>query len=299
MSTTKKLHERKLIQPPDFVVSQLQYETLVGSITYGVSTDTSDIDTYGFCIPRKEMVFPHLAGEILGFGRQLKRFDQFIGNGVCREDNGKVYDLTIYSIIKFFQLCMDNNPNMIDCLFTATNYITHMTKVGQMVREARKDFLHKGAWHKFKGYAYSQMNKAFNKTPIGKRVEIVNKYGYDIKFAYHIVRLLGEVEQILSEGDMDLLRNREQLKSIRRGEWSEADIRGFFERKEKELESLYLSSKLRHSPDEDKIKKLLINCLEEHFGSLEKCVVDGNKERDALNKVHDILIQYYSEKSYL
>jgi hypothetical protein len=28
-----------------------------------------------------------------------------------------------------------------------------------MVRDARKMFLHKGSWHKFKGYAYSQISK--------------------------------------------------------------------------------------------------------------------------------------------
>jgi hypothetical protein len=30
-----------------------------------------------------------------------------------------------------------------------------------------------------------------------------------VKFAYHVVRLIGEVEQILTEGDIDLRRNRE------------------------------------------------------------------------------------------
>ena len=29
--------------------------------------------------------------------------------------------------------------------------------VGNLVREKRKLFLHKGAWPKFKGYAYSQL----------------------------------------------------------------------------------------------------------------------------------------------
>jgi uncharacterized protein len=38
----------------------------------------------------------------------------------------------------------------------------------------------------------------------GKRREIIDKYGYDEKFAYHVVRLLNEAEQILTENDLDL-----------------------------------------------------------------------------------------------
>src|SRR5262245_33141698 len=50
------------------------YETIMGSVAYGVSDDTSDFDTLGFCIPPKDTLFSHLAGEIEGFGRQKKRF---------------------------------------------------------------------------------------------------------------------------------------------------------------------------------------------------------------------------------
>ena len=42
-----------------------------------------------------------------------------------------------------------------------------------------------------------------------------------------------------------------------------------FQDKEKGLEEAYLSSKLQHSPDEEKIKKILLECLEEYYGSLE------------------------------
>lgn len=106
-----------------------------------------------------------------------------------------------------------------------------------------------------------------------KRIKLIEKFDYDVKFAYHVVRLLDEVEQILVEGDLDLERNREQLKSIRRGEWKLEDIEEYFQAKEKELESVYLTSKLPHSPDEDAVKALLMNCLEEHYGSLSNAIV--------------------------
>lgn len=294
MSTVQKLTERGLVKPPKFLPNNIHYETVMGSVAYGVSSDTSDMDLYGFCVPEKDMVFPHLRGEILGFGRQIQRFEQWQEHHVLDKDalggKGRTYDLTIYSIVKYFQLCLENNPNMIDSLFTPQTCVLHCTQIGGMVRENRRLFLHKGAWHKFKGYAYSQVHKMNSKQePEGKRKDLVDEFGFDVKYAYHVVRLLDEVEQILTEGDIDLQRNREQLKSIRRGEWTQEAIVVYFERKEKELETLYMSSKLRHSPDEGKIKQLLMDCLEQHYGSLSDCVVDVDAVSQALRDIQAIL----------
>jgi hypothetical protein len=66
-STLKTLTDKGLIQPPKWLPDNVHYETMMGSVAYGVSGDTSDVDIYGFAIPPKEMVFPHLAGEIEGF----------------------------------------------------------------------------------------------------------------------------------------------------------------------------------------------------------------------------------------
>ncbi|KAF0249095.1 MAG: nucleotidyltransferase [bacterium] len=293
MSTTRRLKEAGLIHPPSFVPHNIHYETIMGSVAYGVSSDTSDMDVYGFCIPPKDMIFPHLAGEILGFGSQIKRFEQYQEHHILDKSalagSGRTYDITIYSIIKYVQLCMENNPNMIDSLFTPANCVLHITKVGNMVRESRHMFLHKGSWHKFKGYAYSQLHKMTTKNPVGHRVEIREAYGFDVKFAYHVVRLLNEVEQILIEGDIDLQRNREQLKSIRRGEWKEEEIREYFANKERDLEKLYVESKLPHSPDEAKIKKLLLECLEEHYGNLEDCIINPDAAISALREIQTAL----------
>jgi predicted nucleotidyltransferase len=242
----------------------------MGSQAYGVNTDDSDLDVYGFCIPPKDLVFPHLAGEIPGFGQQVQRFEQWSEHHV-RDPNKKVeYDFAVFSIVKYVQLCMENNPNMIDSLFTSRQCVIHSTPVSEHLRENRKLFLHKGSWHKFKGYAYAQMAKIRNKVNASneKRAETIAKHGYDLKFAYHIVRLLNEVEQILVEGDLDLQRNRAQLKEIRRGEWSLEQVENYFESKEKLLEATYAASKLPHGPDEAVIKKILLECMELHYGDL-------------------------------
>ena len=289
-STLGRLVDRGLACPPRWLAGNVQFETIMGSVAYGVSSDTSDMDVYGWAIPPRDEVFPHLRGEILGFDRPRPRFEVYQEHHLHDADalggKGRLYDLTIFGIVKFFALAMDNNPNVIDSLFTTTECVLHATRVGNLVREHRRLFLHKGAWAKFKGYAYSQLHKIAIKQPRGKRAELVAAHGFDTKFAYHVVRLIGEVEQILQTGDIDLQRDRELLKAIRRGEWTEARLRSWFAAREGQLEAIHAASTLRPTPDEVGIKALLLQCLEEHYGSLSACVVEPDRPVVALRNIH-------------
>ena len=64
---------------------------------------------------------------------------------------------------------MENNPNMIDSSLTPERCVIHATELGEMVQSHRKLFLHKGSWPKFKGHAYSQMQKIIEKRGGEKR----------------------------------------------------------------------------------------------------------------------------------
>jgi uncharacterized protein len=151
-------------------------------------------------------------------------------------------------------------------------------------------FLHKGAWHKFKGYAYAQLHKIDVKTPEpgSKRSADIAKFGYDVKFAYHIVRLLDEADQILTLGDLDLTRDAERMKAIRRGEWTLGQLKEFFARRERELESAHAACKLPDGPNETKVKELLLTCLEQHYGSLAGAIETPGRERALLAEIKAI-----------
>lgn len=280
---------RGLIRPPAFLPSNMLYETRMGSTAYGVSTETSDCDIYGVAIPPRDHMFPHLAGEIAGFGTPAARFEIFQQHHVRDADasggKGCEYDFNIYSLPRYFSLCMECNPNLIDSLFTAQECITHLTRVGSMIRERRTLFLHKGVWVRFKSYAYSQLHKMQSMNPQGKRAELRDQFGFDVKFAYHVVRLLYECEQLLMHGDLDLRRDREHLKAIRRGEVTEADIRAWAADKEKQLETLYLQSRLPDRPDQAAIRRLLVECIEEHYGCLDQIIPQPDAAVDALRDI--------------
>lgn len=90
---------------------------------------------------------------------------------------------------------------------------------------------------------------------------------------------------ILVEQDIDLQRNNDQLKAIRRGEWTEERLREWCAEKEAHLERAYAESTLRAAPDEPKIKALLLAALEDHYGSLEGCLVDPDRAIIALRNI--------------
>lgn len=280
----QQLHDKGLIKPPKFLLTNTVYLTVMGSVAYGVSSDSSDYDVYGVAIPPKTTLFPHLAGVIPGFGYQGERFDQWQQHHIVDPSalggHGREYDFQLFNIVKYFQLAMDNNPNIIDSLFTPVTCVLHSTGVGNLMREHRRLFLHKGCWSKLRGYAFSQLHKMQTKDPQGKRKELRDAHGFDSKYGYHLVRLLLEAEQILETGDLDLQKDNEFLKAIRRGEYGEEQIREFFARKEKALDELHARSTLRAAPDEPALKRLLLNCLEEHYGNLKDAVVEvGKAER--------------------
>lgn len=280
----KLVKHNSLAKPPVWLPDSLCYVVDMGSHAYGCHTEKSDFDIYGFCIPEKSIVFPHLAGEILGFGTEKKRFEQWQAHHMKMPDGNIDYDVQIYSIIKYFHLCMTNNPNMLDSLFVPDRCIRYINNIGKLVRENRHKFLHRGCYHKFKGYAYSQLHKMKTKSydDDSSRRWMIEQFGYDTKYSSHLVRLALECEQILTECDLDIERNRELLKTIRRGDWTEEQVYQWFGEKDKQLDDLYHKSPLPYSPDESFLRSLLTECL--HAWYNEK-IIDVDTERVAQDEL--------------
>ncbi len=341
-SVFDQLYSRGLLRtPPVFLKNNIHYEVMTGSIAYGCNTDYSDIDVYGFGIPAKDLIFPHSAGYIPGFDTNTPKFNQFSQHHIKDKEANREYDISIYNIVNFFKLTMECNPNMVDVLFVPRNCVLFSTEIGEHVRSNRRLFLHKGAFHKFRGYAASQLHKmkskkikefikicnalqlsydvtieelnhvmetgtaTMNKTDVavvvnlikqvdkdGKRTNRINsiaKHGFDVKFGYHLVRLVNECQQILEMGDLDIQRDREIYKAIRRGDWTEDQVVDYFGRHDNSLKDLYDNSKLAHSPNVNKIRSLLLECLEMHFGSLDKVVQSMDRYEMAIRDIKTIV----------
>jgi predicted nucleotidyltransferase len=158
----KELEDKGLVKIPSWMSSNTSYLTIMGSIAYGVAEDTSDFDCYGYCIPPKSDLFPYHeklylfdnTEDVFKGYQEHHIFDQQALGG-----KGRNYDFTIYSIVRYFDLCAGSNPNMVDSLFVPQNCILHATAISELVRDHRKMFLSKDIWKKYKGYAYSTLSK--------------------------------------------------------------------------------------------------------------------------------------------
>ena len=288
-NVVKELYDKGLIQPPKWLHTNTIYLTITGSTAYGAADSSvkSDMDIYGICIPPKQDVFPYQT-KIYGFD-SVNPFEQYQKAHIF--DNDKEYDINVYSIVKFFKLLLENNPSCMETLFVPQECILHTTQVGQLIRENRKLFLHKGCWAKYKGYAYSMLHKMQSKTPQkdSKRYALREKFGFDVKFAMHVCRLLEYAEQILTKGDLDLRNNKEQLKAIRRGEMSVEEIISWASKKEAQLEELYHKSDLPAGPNVDMVRGVLIECLKIHYGPLDAIIQNPDLYSLTLIKVKEII----------
>lgn len=253
------LAARNLISPPPWLPQQPVYLTVMGSHAYGMATEASDTDVYGFVVPPRELLFPK---EIPGFGTGQPRFNQWQQTAV--QIDGKEHDFQVFNIVKYAQLCMENNPNMLDSLFTPDECVLQSSPASDLLRRNRRVFLHKGCKFKFMGYAMSQMHKIGLKTPEtgSRRAESIAQHGYDVKYAVHLVRLVKQCEQLLTEGDMDIRRHAGFLREIRGGLWTEQQLRDWFAAEDAKMTRLYGECEcLPHGPNEPAIRDLLLECI--------------------------------------
>jgi predicted nucleotidyltransferase len=224
------LSKKGLVSLPREVKDGLVYEVITGSESYGIAdtSQNSDTDLVAVCIPSKLQTFPYLKGEIQGFGKQTVPFTTWQKHHILDKDDNKEYDLTAHGIVKFFNMLLNNNPNILDVLFCHRSSVVFSTQLSELIRENRKLFLSKLSHKSCVGYAYSQLHKIKTKKPLpeSKRYESYVKVGYDTKYATHLCRLVLQCEQILMEHDLDIQRNREFLKHIRKGEWTLSQVTG-------------------------------------------------------------------------
>ena len=119
------------------------YKVISGSKMYGFSTENSDTDISGICVPYPKYYLGCAA-----------RFEQL-------ED--KPNNTVIFGIEKFLRLAVGCNPNVIEILFIEKpEHILLNTKWGRLIRDNRNLFLSAKAKFTFSGFAISQLHRIKN-----------------------------------------------------------------------------------------------------------------------------------------
>lgn len=94
-----------------------------------------------------------------------------------------------------------------------------------------------------------------NRNPYRHDLEM--KYGFDVKHAQHLIRLMRMCKEILTTGEVLVERpDAEELLDIKRGKWSYQELINWAEDMDASLEELYKTSTLQKEPDRNAIDLL-------------------------------------------
>jgi predicted nucleotidyltransferase len=99
-----------------------------------------------------------------------------------------------------------------------------------------------------------------------KRAALEEQFSFDTKHAMHLVRLLRMGREILSGEGVKVKRDdRDELLSIRNGEWSYEKLIEYTEATMQEIDAIYESSPLPHSADIKRINDLMLSIYRDYW----------------------------------
>jgi predicted nucleotidyltransferase len=237
--------------------------TQVGSGLHGVTiAGTDDRDEMGICIEPPECVIG------------LKQFEQYIFRTQPeghRSGAGDL-DLIVYSLRKFATLAAAGNPTILMPLFAPESEIVVINAAGEDLRGMRELFLSQQAGERFLGYLRSQRNKMVGGSGHTNRPELIEKYGFDAKHAYHALRLAIQGAELMSTGSITLpmtAEHREFLLAVRTGGYTKDEVIARLDDFEHALVRATEDSRLPERPDHDAIDAWLVRTHREWWEAKE------------------------------
>lgn len=177
------------------------------------------------------------------------------------------WDVVGYEIRKYFRLLLKNNPNVMGLLWLRPEHYLIVRPEGKRILENRNLFSSKQAYKSFTGYAWGQLHRmtAFQQYEgyMGmKRKALVDKYGYDVKNAAHLIRLLKMGVEFLTSGELEVFRHdNNMLIEIKMGKWPLHRVQEEASRLFALADEANLKSPLPLHPDYKKAEELLIDIL--------------------------------------
>jgi predicted nucleotidyltransferase len=230
-------------------------EAVVGSTVHGTSVNDGleDLDLMAIVIEESSAV--------LGFNQTDTWTMRTKPEGV-RSEAGDV-DWVGYGLRKYLKLALKGNPSVLIPLFAPYEHVKIRTHEGYELQQLVPDIISQTCIAPFRGYMHQQMERLFglrgqkNVT----RPELVEKFGYDTKYAAHIVRLGLQGAELLQTGRLTLpMRDaeRELCFGIRAGKFTLTAIKGIINETQEKLQQAIAETKLPKEPNTKKVEDWMI-----------------------------------------
>jgi predicted nucleotidyltransferase len=230
---------------------------LVGSTVHGLNVNDGieDRDEMGVCVE------PFEAAMSL-----REPFAQFIyrsaaereGRQDARSSAGDL-DLTIYSLRKWTRLALKGNPTILLLLFTPDDQLVTCDALGTELRALAPAIVSRRAQGPYLGYLKAQKQRLTGERGQKRvhRPELEAMYGFDTKYAMHMLRLGFQGVELLTTGRLSLpMREPERsfLLDVRLGRVSEEVCLIRAGELELQLTDLATTSPLPAEPDEARVQ---------------------------------------------
>lgn len=237
---------------------------VVGSEVHGIAVaGQGDRDEMGVCVEPPETV----AG--------LSRFEHYTFR---TQPDGATsgpgdLDLVVYGLRKFARLAASGNPTVLLPLFVPEEFVCYADDLGRELRANRHLFLSRQAGARFRGYLESQRRGLMGLRSGGSRnqgrADLRERYGFDAKFAAHMVRLGLQGAELLRTGEIALPMaepDRTWLWELRQGRHTKQEALDRAAELEAEISSLMATSPLPERPDAAALDAWLVDAHRRHWG---------------------------------
>lgn len=231
---------------------------VVGSTIHGLNVQDGieDRDEMGVCIEDY--------GAALGLSAP---FEQYIYRSAAEREGqhnaksqGGDLDLIVYSLRKYLRLALKGNPTVLTLLFAE---IIEGDARGSKLQELAPLIVSRKAGGAFLGYLQAQRQRLTGERGQKdvNRPELVAKYGFDTKYAMHMLRLGFQGLELMATGRLTFPMKqpeRDYLIGVRTGKESLQNVMTRGGELEKELQETWETSPLPKEPGTEAVEKWML-----------------------------------------
>lgn len=240
-------------QPPYLIENSILVGT-VGSKAHGLNlAGTDDHDLMGIFIEPPEFLLG-----LQGLETVVRRTKPE-GERSAHGD----YDVVMHGLRKWCRLAANGNPTVLMLLFLPPASLNVLRRRGVALQQMHAAFASKRAVRAFLGYMVAQKERLVGQRGQMRvtRQDLIDKHGYDTKYAMHVLRLAKQGYEFATTGKMTLPMpedERLEVMRVRRGEFSLDDTLGLIRNAELRLEEAHKRCELPDTADQVAINEFMV-----------------------------------------